>query len=301
MCSHDLDGVLLSINPAAVQTLGYRAENGVGRNLKDFLAPSYGKEAFDTYLERIRRNKTDSGVMRLRARDGSERVWLYRNIRHEEPGGRTYVLGHADDITQLKVAEQALKDSEEKFRILFEFAPDAYYLCDLTGCFADGNQAAERLMGFNRDELLGKSFLKVNLLAPADIPKAAKLLALSALGRPTGPDELTLQRKDGRKVRVEIRTFPLKLQGQKLVLGAARDITERQKMEQELRNARDDLEARVAERTAELATLNEQLRQEITERKEATEALRVSEERFNNVFEYSNDGIVIHDLNGRIV
>src|SRR5437764_29776 len=71
MCSHDLDGVLLSINPAAAHSLGYRPEDGIGRNLREFLAPSV-RDQFDVYLERIRQNPSDSGLLRLVARDGSE-------------------------------------------------------------------------------------------------------------------------------------------------------------------------------------------------------------------------------------
>ncbi|RLC38007.1 MAG: hypothetical protein DRH33_05300, partial [Candidatus Nealsonbacteria bacterium] len=77
---------------------------------------------------------------------------------------------------QKKQAEEELKDSEERLKILFNYAPDAYYINDLKGNFIDSNKAAERLMGYKKEELIGKSFLKLNLLTPADIPKAAKLL-----------------------------------------------------------------------------------------------------------------------------
>src|SRR6202167_535270 len=70
MCIHDLDGVLLIVNPAAAQSLGFRAEDGVGVNMRRFLPPPV-RPLFDAYLDRIRRNRSDSGLMRLMARDGS--------------------------------------------------------------------------------------------------------------------------------------------------------------------------------------------------------------------------------------
>ena len=79
MCVHDLDGVLLNVNPAAAQSLGFRPEEGVGVNMKRFLAPPV-QPLFDAYLDRIRRNRSDAGLMRLMARDGGERIWLYRNV-----------------------------------------------------------------------------------------------------------------------------------------------------------------------------------------------------------------------------
>ena len=111
--------------------------------------------------------------------------------------------------------------------ILFESAPDAMYLNDLVGNFVDGNLAAERITGYNRDELIGKNFLKLNLLSVSQIPKAALLLAKNASGLPTGPDVFSLNRKDGKQVDVEIRTYPLKIKGRDLILGIARDISSR--------------------------------------------------------------------------
>src|ERR1700682_3557917 len=76
MCVHDLEGVLISINPAVAESLGYQLEEGAGRNLRDFLAPAV-RDRFDDYLLRIRRNGKDTGVMRLLAKDGRDRLWMY--------------------------------------------------------------------------------------------------------------------------------------------------------------------------------------------------------------------------------
>ncbi|MFQ5474113.1 MAG: PAS domain S-box protein, partial [Dehalococcoidia bacterium] len=121
-----------------------------------------------------------------------------------------------------------------RLRILFEFAPDACYLNDLKGTFIDGNRAAEELTGYAREELIGGSFLKMHLLSARQVPKAAARLAQSALRKPTGPDEFILTRKDGDHVTVEIRTFPVTIHGQRLVLGVARDINERKRSQEEL-------------------------------------------------------------------
>lgn len=136
-------------------------------------------------------------------------------------------------------AEDVSVGTEERLRILFERAPDAYYLNDLKGMFVDGNRAAEELTGHKRDELIGKSFLELKLLPARQIPKAAALLAKNALGKPTGPDEFVLNRKDGTQVSVEIRTFPVKIGEQSLVLGIARDTTERRRMEDALRESEE--------------------------------------------------------------
>ncbi len=114
ICTHDLTGTLLSINPAAANSLGYRPQDGIGRNLREFLAPAR-RHLFDEYLQRIQKEGHDTGLMRLVTRDGDERVWMYRNVLSH--GLRDiYVLGHAIDVTDRVAAERTLRQSEQALR-----------------------------------------------------------------------------------------------------------------------------------------------------------------------------------------
>src|SRR5665648_844469 len=131
-----------------------------------------------------------------------------------------------NNITERKQAEGKLQDSEEYLKILFDYAPDAYYVNDLKGNFTDGNKAAERLTGYKREELIGENFLKLKLFSPINILKITKLLVKSLEGQSTGPDEFVLNRKDNSKVTVEISTYPIKIKGRTLVLGMVSNITQ---------------------------------------------------------------------------
>ncbi|MCH7818713.1 MAG: PAS domain S-box protein [Candidatus Marinimicrobia bacterium] len=179
------------------------------------------------------------------------------------------------DITQRKEAEENLTESEKMFKVLFDNAPDAYYLNDLTGTFIDGNIAAEEVIGYKKEELIGKNFLKLKLLNLSDIPRAAKLLALNLFGKPTGPDEFVLSRKDGSQVTVEIMTHPVKIGGKRVILGAARDITDRKEMENALQKAKDELEDRIRIRTYELSESNDELVKKKDELQETMDQLKV--------------------------
>jgi PAS domain S-box-containing protein/putative nucleotidyltransferase with HDIG domain len=123
-------------------------------------------------------------------------------------------------------------ESDDLLTVLFEQAPDAYYLSDTRGKFIGGNRAAEALLGYRREELVGKNFLDLDILPRDQTAKALKLLALNVLRRSTGPDEFTLKRRDGSRVLVEIMTHPVKIKGRTVVLGIARDITERKKVQE---------------------------------------------------------------------
>ena len=112
LCIHDMTGVLLSVNPAVGHSLGYAADEGIGRNLRDFLAPSV-RHLFDDYLHRLQAHYIVSGLMRLMAKDGTERIWFYRNTRYERPDLPPLVLGHALDVTRRVRAEHELTEAKK--------------------------------------------------------------------------------------------------------------------------------------------------------------------------------------------
>ncbi|MDT5062095.1 MAG: two-component system, cell cycle response regulator [Acidobacteriota bacterium] len=109
ICTQDLAGMLLSVNPAAARLLGYQPDEMVGRNLSEFVAPSH-QHLFNLYLERIRQQATDSGLLHIVTKSGVQRIWQYDNLRYEEAGREPYVLGHAQDVTELKEAEATMRN-----------------------------------------------------------------------------------------------------------------------------------------------------------------------------------------------
>ncbi len=149
-------------------------------------------------------------------------------VIHDLQGTPVKIIGSFHDITEQKRAE-------EKFKSIFEYAPDAYYINDRKGVLIDGNKAAETLLGYNKSELISKNLLELNLLPLKQVPRAASLLAKNARGISTGPDEFTLYKKNKKPVEVEITTHPIWYENKILVLGIARDISKRKQAERELK------------------------------------------------------------------
>jgi len=147
-------------------------------------------------------------------------------------------LREAEVRKERKQAEEAVRESEENLRTYLESAPDGVYLNDLNGTFLYGNKKAEEIIGYGREELVGSSFLELNLLPEEYLEKAGKLLELNTMGRPTGPDEFELIGKDGSRVWVEINTTPIKQKRETVVIGFVRDISERKQAEEVLRESR---------------------------------------------------------------
>jgi diguanylate cyclase (GGDEF)-like protein/PAS domain S-box-containing protein/putative nucleotidyltransferase with HDIG domain len=236
----DTEGRWVFLNDAACQFFGKPREELLGSDSKACIHP----EDVAPSVQAVRKaaatgEPIDGFVNRQVTPKGTRVVEWNASPFFDEEGRYAGIQMTGRDITERKKAEEELAASEERLKILFEFAPDAYYLNDLEAKFVDGNKVAEELIGYSKEEVTGKSFLDLNLLPPDQVPKAAAMLAKNVQGLPTGPDELTLIRRDGSRVPVEIRTFPVRIREQTLVLGIARDITERKKAEGALRESEE--------------------------------------------------------------
>ncbi|MGB6370894.1 MAG: PAS domain S-box protein [Atribacterota bacterium] len=238
-----ITGKIIYINNRLEKISGYSREELVGKNV--FKLGVFPDEMLKILRERLKARLRGGSVRRrreinFRCKNGKW-IWIEITAKLTKKWGiPSNFRITVQDITERKKAEEELRDSEERLKILFDYAPDAYYISDIKGKFIDGNKAAERLIGYKREELIGKSFLKLKLLSLADIPKAAKLIVKNLRGQPTGSDEFVLNRKDNSKVTVEISTYPVKVKGRTLALGIARDITERKKAEEALRKSQQE-------------------------------------------------------------
>ncbi|MGD2103977.1 MAG: PAS domain S-box protein, partial [Anaerolineae bacterium] len=227
-------GTWIDMSDSAPQFFGYESREALEEvSIPDLYENPAEREAHIRAIER--EGFTKDYAVDLRRKDGSVISTLITSVPVEDEAGDVIAFqGTIRDVTGRKRMEEALLESQERFETLFEFAPDGYYVSDLEGIFLDGNRATEELTGYDRDELVGKNFAQAGLLPADQIPMAVRLLAENALGKPTGPDEFTLIRKDGSVVPVEIRTYPTSIGGDRVVLGIARDVTGRKRAEEAL-------------------------------------------------------------------
>jgi PAS domain S-box-containing protein len=286
MCVHDLDGVLLIVNPAAARSLGFLPEEGVGMSMKRFLTPAV-RPLFDDYLDRIRRHRTDSGLMRLVARDGNERIWLYRNALYEEPGAPPRVLGHAQDITERVRAEEALKESEQRFRSMADTAPVFIWMCDTNGECQFVNKAWLDFSGRTFEQELGRGWAEG--LHPEDRKRGLADFTKAVERRERFWAEYRMRRADGEyRWILDTGTPRFNSDGQYAgYIGSCLDVTDARQDREALRVARDELAIRVAERTAELL--------------QAIEALRQSEQDYQVLADLAPVGIFRTDAAGRCI
>jgi PAS domain S-box-containing protein len=198
-------------------------------------------------------------------KDGSS-VWLSENVRavRDESGEALYFEGTCLDITERRRAEEALRESEERYREMFENAKDAIYVHDLTGRYTSVNRAAEQLSGFTREEILGRHFS--NFVAPRDLKYARTNLCRKLDEENETIYEVDLITRNGRRVPVEVSSRLIYEKGVAVgVQGTARDITERRRAQDALRMYSQRLmEVQEVERENLARELQEEIGQALT-------------------------------------
>lgn len=232
---------------------------------------------------------------RARRTDGEVRLFEARGLLVPGHDGRlTKVLGTSLDITDRRRTVEALRASEESYRTIFEHASDAMWVHDLdTGDFLAVNQAAVDMYGFSAEEQMAMGVAGLSAgVAPYRLEDARGFIMGAAAGVPQRFEWLG-KHKDGRLIWGEVRLRRVSLNGVDRILATARDINDRVLAEQALRQANEDLERRVAERTA-------QLEQALQEQEAARAALVESDEHFRRLIENSQDYIMLVDTDAAI-
>ena len=192
-----------------------------------------------------RRQGVEKEIVRADGHHYSLRIRPYLTNIGEVEGAVIFLV----NTDQIKQAENERQELSETLASLFESAPDAVMTVNAAGRIERVNGQAERMFGYDRRELIGKLVAK---LIPGQFPKAPAKRRADSVAAPAGL-ELLARRKDSSTFPVEIMLSPLGLAGGEGMIATVRDVTERKRVEQVLSQSREDLETRVAERTAELS------------------------------------------------
>lgn len=133
------------------------------------------------------------------------------------------------DVTEKYNQQKSLIESEERFKLLFEKAPDSYYLMDTKGVIIDGNKAAEELVGYTKKELIGKNVFNLNIFSLSNLKESTNMYKDVLFKGKSGPNEFEIKRKDGKLINIEVITSLVEISGKKIILGLIRNVTEKNK------------------------------------------------------------------------
>lgn len=269
------DGYFKQLNPRWEETLGFTNAELLAQPWLTLIHP----EDHQLTLTKLQKLFSETSLVSFKNRclcaDGSYK-WLLWSVSFCPKQQLMYAV--VRDQTECKRSKEALRDSEERFRCLVDNVKDyAIYMLDPDGQVISWNQGAERINGYQEDEILGQHVSHFYLPEDIESGKPERELKIAAeVGR--FEDESYRIRRDGSHFWVHAAIAALRDKKGQLrgFAKVVRDITERKLAQEALQQANDDLERRVAERTAELVKANKQLRREVRERKQAEKELRRS-------------------------
>lgn len=228
----------LAVNDCAVQHYGFSREEFLGMTVTE-IRPEEDIPEIQRRIQSTEAEHGSAGVWRHRKKEGTiidaEISWHRISF-----GGRPAKIVLAADVTERQRAEAAVRESEERYRELFENANDIIYTHDLTGNFTSLNKSGERVTGYAREEALQMNIADV--LAPDYLDTARQMLARKALNQVSISTvyDLVIISKEGRRVALEVSTRLIYAGGRPVgVQGIARDITARKGTEDALKDSEE--------------------------------------------------------------
>jgi PAS domain S-box-containing protein len=276
----DREGRFVYVNLETTKVLGFERSFFIGKTFQDLDLPIEVLKKLAAQRESVYASgRSVRGEVSIPITAQSARDYEYIFSPVHGPGNQVEtVVFAARDITARKQTAIALRESEERYRCLFEAADDSIFIVDAsTHRILDANWSAARLLGYTRRELLQMSIWDVAELTAAN-DRAAVLQKLENDGESTF--EFIYRLRDGTEIFVEARVQAIEYGDRLALQGFVRDISDRKRAEAELRALNSQLEQRVLERTAELSRANQEL----------TSAIAALEQRAANL-EASNQAL----------
>lgn len=296
----DLPGTIIYWNRQAESLYGWAAAEVLGRNILDVTPCPEMREKGAEIMDHLRAGQTWSGEFMVRRRDGTVFPAIVTDTPiHDEAGRLVGVIGVSTDISRLRETEEALRESEARYRAISEITSDYAFSVYVE---PDGRQVAEwttnsvhRITGFTAAEIEKRGGW-VTMIHPEDQPLYLDFME-GLLSGYFATGEFRILDKEDNIHWLHIESCPTWDETEDRVnhfLGAARDITEQKKAEQKLRHHQEQLEEMVQLRTAQLAAANEQLRQEVAERQRTEESLRLVNERLQTLYDIQRNILAAH-------
>jgi PAS domain S-box-containing protein len=255
----DLNDIILFVNQSFLKTYGYQYDELIGKHMNLLRSPGNPPEVIEAILPCTLKGRWEGEIWN-RKKDGTDfQISLSTSIVYDQSGQPISLIGVATDITERKRAELALHESEEWFRTLFEQSSDGIFFMNLNGEIVNVNESFAVMHGYSVYEFLNMK------LSDLDTPETTELFP-ERISRILAGENLIFEvehyHKEGFTFPLEVTAGLITVNGEKYVLASHRNITERKRVQ---------------------------------------EALRQSETYLRGILDSTHDGILAVDNNGKII
>ena len=235
----DERGDLTFANRNAFEAFGYTQEDFIkGVNAINLVIPEDRDRAENNMQRILSGEKLGGNEYMVMRKDGSTFPVIIHSAPIIHEGKAVGLRGIMIDITERKRAEEALKESEGKFKTLAEQSPSMIFI-NKKGRVVYANKKCEELMGYTREEFYSPDFDFLCLIAPESIKKVKSSFARHEKGAEVEPYEYSLITKEGKRIEAIINTTLIIYEKEKAILGTVTDITERKRAEEELKKSEE--------------------------------------------------------------
>lgn len=265
------DGAVIDCNEAFERFTGYGREEAIGRSTLEMGIWRSPEERAEFAAILAAQGWLRDFECTLRSRDGREMACMV-TASTIDMNGEQCVIAVARDVSLQRHMERELRESEEKFSAIFHRSPVALGVTAIAdGRYLDVNETWERQFGYPRERMLGRTSLDIGLWLD---PEERRRLFEDLEAHPRVLNrEVHFRRGDGKEILCELSGQVFELNGQKVLLWGAHDVTEQRRTQREIEELNMRLEARVFERTARLASANAELAEALKSLKLAQEEL----------------------------
>ena len=284
----DSVGNILDMNPALLDKIGLKLEEALGMNFSKFYA---GEDVskMNEVAKIISSGKELKGV-EVKAKTTLGEIFEYEinSVPLKEEGKLVTILNIARDITLRKKTEEKLRESEKKYRHLFESSTYSIILVSRRGIITDCNPATERLFGRKIEDLIGKSFMDVRIKPEIMLPMFKQRYQSILKGDVPDPIELNIKRShDGSEMWINVDDSLVEIGDELVFQVIIQDITESKVAEQKLKDSQE-----------ELKKLNQELEQKVEER---TKDFIKSEQQYRTTIDSLGDPLHVIDKELKII
>lgn len=259
ICLHDMDGIIMDVNPAVEKLCGFTKEELVGTSLINLISPEF-RYQFDYYLAEIKTKKTAEGSLQIITKDGVKRAWIYQNAVYDNKHSEPYVIASATDITETIRAKNEVEKQQQFIHQIIDNSPNVIFVMN----------EQKQIVLFNKTFSYYYNICNKEILYAADLCKGSNDIFL-------GDTEALLDLEDGEMIRLEgsmlneadnntINWFSIikkcfkEKTGKKYILGFGMDITGRYQVESDLIAANEMVERSLKVKDQFISNMSHEIR-----------------------------------------